>query len=79
MSDQNTAPEVQQDAEQAPPNLTLQDLVLALQTIQVVVQRGAFKADEMSTVGGLYDRLFKFLDSQGALKSAPAESDSQSA
>ena len=52
----------------APPSLQLQDLVLALQTIQACAQRGAVRADEMTTVGGLYDRMFAFLESQGVIK-----------
>lgn len=77
MSDETTTPEATESPGSA-PNLTLQDLVLALQTIQVVVQRGALKAEEMSTVGGLYDRLFRFLDSQGALRQA-TDTESESA
>jgi len=49
------------------PSLTIADLTLALQTIQATSQRGAIRADEMSTVGGLYDRLFAFLEAQGAI------------
>ena len=65
MSEQTT-PEVQA------PNLTLGDLTLALQTIQIVAQRGAIKAEEMSTVGGLHDRLFAFLKAQGVVGQEPA-------
>jgi len=54
------------------PNLTVSDLLLVLQTLQVVAQRGAIKAEEMTVVGGLHDRLYKFLDSQGAIASPPA-------
>lgn len=61
-------PEVEQPAG---PQLTLQDLTLALQTIQVTAQRGAIRADEMSAVGALHDKLFAFLTAQGAL--APAQ------
>jgi hypothetical protein len=54
--------------------LTLSDLTLALQTIQVTAQRGAIRADEMAVVGGLHDRLSAFLQAQGALTPpAPAE------
>lgn len=54
------------------PSLQLSDLVLALQTIQACSQRGAVRAEEMSTVGGLYDRLLAFLEAQGAVtRSAP--------
>ena len=56
------------------PGLTIQDLTLTLQVVQVATSRGAFKADELSAVGGLYDRLFKFLDHAGAItKTPPAE------
>lgn len=73
---QNTqAPAVEQPAA---PSLQLSDLVLALQTIQAAAQRGAVRADEMSTIGGLHDRLFAFLEAQGAIKrqeAAPATGD----
>ena len=66
-------PEVQ--TEQPAPQLTLADLSLVLQTIQVVSQRGAIKAEEMETVGGLYTRLFNFLSAQGAIAQQPAPAD----
>ena len=52
--------------------LTVQDLTLTLQVIQVASTRGAFKADEMTAIGGLYDRIFKFLESTGAITTTPA-------
>jgi hypothetical protein len=52
--------------------LTVQDLTLTLQVIQVAASRGAFKADELTSVGGLYDRIFKFLESTGAITTQPA-------
>lgn len=56
------------------PGLQISDLVMALQTIQAMAQRGAVRADEMSTIGGLHDRLFAFLEAQGAItRQAPAE------
>ena len=62
---------VQAEAEQqAAPSLTLQDLVLVAQIIQLTSQRGAFKAEELESVGGLYNKLIAFLQSTGAL--APA-------
>lgn len=48
--------------------LTIQDLTLTLQVIQVATSRGAFKADELSAIGGLYDRIFKFLEQAGAIQ-----------
>lgn len=47
--------------------LGVQDLLLMLQTIQVVARRGAFRADEMTNVGGLHDRLMTFLEVSGAI------------
>jgi hypothetical protein len=55
-------------------NLTVQDLTLTLQVIQVASSRGAFKADELTAIGGLYDRIFKFLEASGAIaKEQPAQ------
>ena len=71
-----------QGTEQPAVSFTLTDLVMLAQVLQVVVQRGAIKADEMTTVGGLYDRLFKFLESQGAItkqQSADAQETTESA
>lgn len=70
---QNTEAQNPAVEQPAAPSLQLSDLVLALQTIQAVAQRGAFRADEMSTVGGLHDRLFAFLESQGVIKRQSTE------
>lgn len=51
--------------------LTIQDLTLTLQVIQVASSRGAFKADELTAIGGLYDRIFKFLEASGAISTQP--------
>ena len=67
---QTAAPTVEQ---QPAPGLTLQDLVLVAQIIQLTAQRGAFKAEELTQVGGLYDKLVTFLQSTGALTPAPTE------
>jgi hypothetical protein len=64
----------------APASLQLSDLVLALQTIQASVQRGAIRVEEMSTVGGLYDRLLAFLEAQGAItRQAPPQGETPNA
>lgn len=57
----------QQPEAPAVTGLTVQDLTLTLQIIQAVTSRGAIKPEEMALVGGLYERIFKFLDSIGAL------------
>lgn len=51
--------------------LQLQDILLAAQTIQLASTRGAFRAEEFTQVGGVYERLVSFLQASGAL--APAQ------
>jgi hypothetical protein len=73
----NQPASTEQATEKTAPQLNLADLVNVLQVIKSCAARGAFKADEMSQVGGLYDRLTAFLVSTGALKvegDTPAES-----
>jgi len=60
-------------AQAATPGLTLQDLVLVAQIIQLTTQRGAYKAEELEQVGGLYNKLVAFLQSTGAISPAPTE------
>jgi hypothetical protein len=66
---QSAAPAAEQQEQQA-VSLTLQDLVLVAQIIQLTSQRGAFKAEELADVGGLYNKLITFLQSTGALTPA---------
>ncbi len=47
--------------------LSLQDLILVAQIINLTSQRGAFQADEMAQVGVLYNKLVQFLQSVGAI------------
>ena len=42
-------------------NLSLSDLILLKNAVSVACERGAFKAEEMSNVGGCYDRLSVWL------------------
>jgi len=51
------------------PSISLQDLVLLLNLIRAAADRGAIKADEMSAVGNVYEKLFNFLKASGAIKS----------
>ena len=44
------------------PNLTIGDLRLVARVIQVSSERGAIRANEMATVGDLYNRLVEFLN-----------------
>jgi hypothetical protein len=65
------SPVAEQSVEQT-PGLTLQDLVFVAQIIQLTSQRGAYKAEELAQVGGLYNKLIAFLQSTGALTPAAA-------
>lgn len=56
------------------PSLALTDLVLLLNLIRVTSERGAIKAEELSAVGAVYDKLLKFLEASGAInKQTPAD------
>lgn len=70
---------VEQSQEQA-PNLTIQDLILVAQIIQLTSQRGAFRAEELQNVGALYNKLIAFLESVGAItKPENANTETQNA
>ncbi len=58
MSEETTKPQ---------PQLNLSDLVFVLQVFQMASNRGAFKPEEFTAVGGCYERIFTFLESQGAV------------
>ena len=73
MANENTQDVPATVTETPPPSLQLQDLVVLLQTLQVTAQRGAIRADEMATVGGVYDRLFAFLEAQGVIPRPAAD------
>jgi hypothetical protein len=47
--------------ENQPVNLSLSDLVMLKNAVSVACERGAFRAEEMSGVGGTYDRLTAWL------------------
>lgn len=53
------------------PSLTLSDLIVLLNLVRVTTERGAIKADELTTVGAVYDKLVKFLEASGAINQVP--------
>jgi hypothetical protein len=64
MSEEVKTEEVTQPAsetEQSSPELTVSDLAGIKQIIDVASQRGAFKPNEMVTVGSVYTKLETFL------------------
>jgi hypothetical protein len=80
MTDETTQTPDTAPADAGAPQLQLQlkDIVVAAQAIQLAAQRGAFRAEEFTEIGGMYDRIFAFLKDSGALNAiqpaaAPAE------
>ena len=53
--------------------ITIQDLIMIKDLVDVACSRGAFKADEMSSVGQVYDKLTGFLNT--VIASAQADAD----
>ena len=53
---ESAAPEAQE-----PPSVNIQDLQVLRSCIQLASSRGAFKAEEMQTVGTAFNRLNAFL------------------
>lgn len=73
-------------AQPAPPTVTettstlsIQDLVTIVQLIQLSTTRGAWRAEELTTVGGIYDKMLSFLEAAGAIKRGPATDDAAAA
>ena len=54
------------------PAFGIQDLIFTLQVYEAAAQRGAFRADEMTNVGAVYDRLRAFLIANGAIANPAA-------
>jgi hypothetical protein len=55
------------------PELNLNDLAAIRSLIEVVTQRGAFKANELSSVGVLFDKINAFLEAAQAAQSKTPE------
>lgn len=65
MSDETT--QASEVTEAPAVQLQIADILLAAQTIQLASSRGAFRAEEFTQVGGLYERLVGFLQASGAI------------
>tara|TARA_Y100000768_G_scaffold94197_1_gene68262 strand:+ start:40768 stop:41073 length:306 start_codon:yes stop_codon:yes gene_type:complete len=80
--EEQIAPEVSaEEGQQVPESIGLNDLQLLAQIVDLATQRGAFRGNELSQVGGVYDKLSNFLgyvaeqqtQAQEADGEAPAE------
>ena len=54
-------------------SISIQDIVLSANIIDLATQRGAFKAGEASQVGACFDRLVAFIKANTPEEEAPAE------
>jgi hypothetical protein len=54
--------------------LQLSDILLAAHAISLASQRGAFKVEEFTQIGGCFDRITTFLRDSGAI-TPPTESE----
>ena len=57
--------------------LTIQDLASIHSVIDAACSRGAFKAEEMTQVGSIYDKLATFLANVAAQQKAQAEAQAE--
>jgi hypothetical protein len=56
-----------------PPQITINDLAMLKELVDLACSRGAFRADEMSSVGQVYDKLTVFLNT--VIASAQTDAD----
>lgn len=61
------------------PGLNIQDIVQLLNIVDVACRRGAFRAEEMTAVGGSYDKVLAFLKATGAITSEATEQETNNA
>lgn len=64
-------------AEAQAPQLSIADLQALLNVIDVASSRGAFRANELTNVGGVADKLTKFLQHVSDQQKAQAEAQKQ--
>jgi len=55
------------------PQITLVDLQNTLRIIDVAAERGAFKGNELTSIGSVRDKLAAFLDATLPKEDAPAD------
>jgi hypothetical protein len=62
-----------------PESISLQDLQVLLQIVDLASSRGAFRGPELTQVGAIFDKLNSFLSFIGEQQKAKAESDAKDA
>lgn len=71
MSEEN----VQEQQPQAPDSISLNDLQVLLNIVDLATQRGAFRGNELSQVGAVFDKLNTFLSFVAAQQEAQREAE----
>ena len=62
----------------APESISLNDLQVLANIVDLASQRGAFRGNEMTQVGAVFDKLTSFLQQVAAAQAATEDSDSES-
>ena len=79
MADNDTTEIVGEAPAEAPaqndPALSLDELNMLMQIVDLAVQRGAFRGSEASQVGAVFDKLSSFLGAVAQAQKAEAEAD----
>jgi hypothetical protein len=60
-----------------PPSVTINDIAFLIQIVETVAQRGAFKAEELSSVGAVYDKVKSFIVASMPANQQPTEETDQ--
>jgi len=67
-----TEPTTQPESDTTAVQLQLSDLLMCAQALQLASTRGAFRAEEFTQIGGVFDRITAFLKASGAIASSSA-------
>ena len=62
----------------APESISLNDLQVLANIVDLASQRGAFRGNEMTQVGAVFDKLTSFLQQVAAAQAATEDSESES-
>lgn len=65
------------EAPQQDPALSLEELNMLMQIVDLAVQRGAFRGNEASQVGAVFDKLNSFLGAVAQAQQAEAEAEGE--
>lgn len=76
---ETAAPEDNAEASATPESISLQDLQVLLQIVDLASSRGAFRGAELTQVGAIFDKLNSFLSFIAAQQKAAKEQAEQSA